>query len=72
MKKIKIHSEYITLGQLLKLADAVNSGAEAKLVISEGQVYVNKEKETRRGRKLYPQDVVSFLGVDYQITNENQ
>lgn len=72
MKEIKIHSEYITLGQLLKLADAVSSGAEAKIVIGEGMVLVNGEVETRRGKKLYHQDIVSFNGEDYQINHEDQ
>lgn len=72
MKEIKIHSEYITLGQLLKLADAVSSGAEAKIVIGEGMVLVNGEIETRRGKKLYHQDIVSFNGEDYQINHEDQ
>lgn len=72
MKEVTIHSEYITLGQLLKLADAVSSGAEAKLVISDGLVFVNGEVETRRGKKLYHQDIVSFNGEEYQINNENQ
>lgn len=71
MKEVTIHSEYITLGQLLKLADAVSSGAEAKLVISDGLVLVNGEVETRRGKKLYRQDIVSFDGQEYLIINED-
>ena len=71
MKEVTIHSEYITLGQLLKLADAVSSGAEAKLVISDGLVLVNGEVETRRGKKLYHQDIVSFDGQEYLIINED-
>ena len=72
MKEVTIHSEYITLGQLLKLADAVSSGPEAKLVISDWLVFVNGEVETRRWKKLYHQDIVSFNGEEYQINNENQ
>lgn len=71
MIEIKIHSEFITLGQLLKLANAVSSGAEAKLVIADGLVLVNGEVETRRGKKLYHQDIVSFDGQDYLIKNED-
>ncbi|UTY40420.1 RNA-binding S4 domain-containing protein [Allocoprobacillus halotolerans] len=71
MKAIKIYSDYITLGQLLKLADAGSSGAEAKIVIGDGLVLVNGEVETRRGKKLYHQDIVSFNGEDYQINNED-
>ncbi len=71
MKEITIHSEYITLGQFLKYVNAVDSGAIAKIVILDGQVLVNGEVETRRGKKLYKNDTVSFAGVDYIIQNED-
>lgn len=71
MKEITIHSEYITLGQFLKYVNAVDSGAIAKIVILDGQVLVNGEVETRRGKKLYRNDTVSFEGVDYIIQNED-
>ena len=48
----------ITLGQALKASDLVGSGGEAKVVIQAGEVFVNGEVETRRGRKLVPGDVV--------------
>ncbi len=48
----------ITLGQALKAADVVGSGGEAKLVVQGGDVLVNGEVETRRGRKLRVGDVV--------------
>ena len=48
----------ITLGQALKAADVVGSGGEAKVLIQAGEVLVNGEVETRRGRKLVPGDVV--------------
>jgi ribosome-associated protein len=48
----------IRLGQFLKLAELVESGSEAKALIAEGQVLVNDEVETRRGRQLVPGDVV--------------
>ena len=48
----------ITLGQALKASDLVGSGGEAKVLIQAGQVLVNGEVETRRGRKLVPGDVV--------------
>lgn len=65
MKEVTIHSEYITLGQLLKLADAVSSGAEAKLVISDGLVLVNGEVETRRGKSSIIR--ILFLLMDKNI-----
>ena len=71
MKKIQIRDEYITLGQFLKYAGCVSSGIEAKMVINDELVMVNGEVETRRGKKLYHQDIVSFNGEDYQINNED-
>ena len=48
----------ITLGQALKASDLVGSGGEAKVLIQSGEVLVNGEVETRRGRKLVAGDVV--------------
>jgi ribosome-associated protein len=50
--------EGTTLGQALKVASLVGSGGEAKVLIQAGEVFVNGEIETRRGRKLYEGDVV--------------
>lgn len=52
----------LRLGQFLKLADMVGSGGEAKIVIQDGLVTVNGEVETRRGRHLQPDDVISYRG----------
>ena len=57
---IKLRDEFIKLGQALKAAGFVESGVEAKDVILDGLVKVNGEVDTRRGRKLYEGDVVSF------------
>lgn len=54
----------IRLGQLLKLVDAVPSGAQVKDVLSSGDVRVNGEPEERRGRQLHAGDVVSVAGMD--------
>lgn len=59
---ITIDSAYIKLDSLLKLANLVMSGGEAKLLILEGQIQVNGQVETRRGRKLYPGDLVQAAG----------
>lgn len=59
---ISIRDEFIKLGQAMKLAGIVGSGVEAKILIEEGQVSVNGEKETRRGRKLYKGDSFSYKG----------
>ena len=52
----------------MKLANAVASGGEAKVLIQEGQVQVNGEVCTMRGRKLHPGDTFSFDGTGYGIT----
>ena len=69
MREIEIREgeEFIKLGQLLKKADMVSSGADAKMVIEEGQVLVNGEAELRRGRKLYDGDQVTFSGETVKV-----
>jgi len=67
MEIIKLREEYIKLGQALKAAGFVESGVEAKEVILEGEVSVNGETDTRRGRKLYAGDIVSFRGEEIKI-----
>ena len=54
--------EYIKLDQFLKRANMVESGGQAKVLIQGGQVKVNGEVETRRGRKLRQGDTVEFEG----------
>lgn len=67
MDTIKLREEYIKLGQVLKAAGWVEDGVEAKLVIQDGQVQVNGDTDTRRGRKLYDGDVVSFQGRQIKV-----
>lgn len=67
MEKIKISTEFIKLEQLLKLANIVSSGGMAKEFILNGEVKVNDEIETRRGKKLRPGDIVEFNGEKYLI-----
>jgi len=62
MKTIGITTEYITLGQLLKLANCIHTGGEAKFFLQERKVLVNGEQENRRGRKLVPGDSVEVEG----------
>lgn len=59
--------EFIRLGQVLKASGLVESGAEAKEVIQSGQVKVNSEVETRRGKKLCTGDKVMYNGHEIQI-----
>ena len=58
MKKVKITTEFITLGQLLKIVDIASSGGEAKILVKELDIRVDGVKEDRRGRKLYPNTIV--------------
>ncbi len=67
MQNLKIKDEFIKLGQALKLADLVDSGVEAKLVIQDGQVLVNGETEYQRGKKLHDGDIIEFDGSQVKI-----
>lgn len=67
MVTVKLRDYFIKLGQALKAANLVSSGAEAKIVIGEGLVKVNGEVELRRGRKLYDGDIVFYDGADIKI-----
>ena len=69
MDVIRLRDEYIKLGQALKASGLVESVAEAKEVITEGMVCVNGEADTRRGRKLYPGDVITYNGEEVKIEN---
>jgi len=68
MEKIAINTEFIKLDAFLKYASAVASGGEAKIFIADGQVTVNGEICTMRGKKLYPGDVVTLAGESYEVT----
>jgi len=63
MDKISISTDYITLGQFLKVADVVQSGGMAKWFLSEYDVFINGELDVRRGRKLRVNDVVEIPEV---------
>lgn len=58
-----IDSEFITLGQALKLTDTISSGGMAKWFLSENTVFVNGEAEDRRGRKLRDGDLINIPGT---------
>lgn len=62
-ERIKINTEYIKLDALLKFAGAVGTGGEAKLSIQEGEVKVNGQVCTMRGRKLRPGDRAELPGL---------
>jgi ribosome-associated protein len=62
MREVEIRETSIRLGQLLKLADLVDQGSDAKELLAAGAVRVNGEVESRRGRQLVVGDVVSARG----------
>lgn len=72
MENIGINTEFITLGQFVKLANILESGGMVKAFLQDEGVFVNGELEHRRGRKLYPNDVVQAKGIgSYRVMKEN-
>ncbi|MCR5705662.1 MAG: S4 domain-containing protein YaaA [Acholeplasmatales bacterium] len=67
MENVKIKGEFITLQQLLKVESIISSGGEIKYYLQENTVLVNGERETRRGRKLYPGDVVKVEDLEINL-----
>ena len=70
MDKIIIRDEFIKLGQALKLAGAVDSGVDAKFVITDGLVKVNDEVCIQRGKKLFEGDIIEFDNEKYVISKD--
>lgn len=66
-RELAIRDGTIRLGQLLKLAGVVDSGGEARELIAGGEVRVNGEVETRRGRQLRGGDIVDVLGERLRV-----
>ncbi|MEV6096342.1 RNA-binding S4 domain-containing protein [Nocardia sp. NPDC051981] len=66
---VPIEDDVIRLGQFLKLANLIDSGSEAKMVIAQGLVRVNDEVELRRGRQLHAGDVVALAGHKARVTS---
>lgn len=64
---LMIHDEMIRLGQALKLANVVEDGVDARDVITAGEVAVNGQTETRRGRQLFVNDVVTIAQLDLDL-----
>lgn len=65
--EIEVDGDFITLGQLLKVAGLIATGGETKLFLENVAILVNGEPENRRGRKLRPQDKVEIEGEDEAI-----
>lgn len=67
MRTVRIRDEAIRLGQFLKLADLVQDGADVKPLLGAGEVTVNGDTETRRGRRLQKGDVVGAAGEQVRV-----
>lgn len=68
MKPVSIHTDYITLGQFLKLTDCISTGGQAKDFLREADIQVNGEPENRRGKKLVAGDRVVVKGSgEFQV-----
>lgn len=67
METITIQTEFIKLDSFLKFCGAVSTGGEAKIAITEGEVQVNGEVCTMRGKKLHPGDTVTLDGESWQV-----
>lgn len=69
-EKINLNTEFITLGQFLKVADVIQSGGMAKWFLSEHEVLINGEQDQRRGRKLRAGDKVQIAGFGEFVITE--
>lgn len=67
MKDVKISTEFIRLGQLVKLLDLVDTGGQVTVYLLSNEILVNGVDEKRCGKKLYPNDVVTLDGEEYRI-----
>lgn len=62
MNQVEIRTEYIALGQFLKLAGVIDTGGAAKFFLQDASISINGENDNRRGRKLYPGDLIKIQG----------
>ena len=70
VEEIPIHTEFIKLQDFMKFANIVESGGMAKNMILAEEVKVNGEVCTMRGKKLRPEDVVTFMGSSWKVTTD--
>lgn len=66
-KRVSVKGDHITLGQLLKKLDIIQTGGEEKAYLAMHDILVNGEKDIRRGRKLRPGDIVEIEGQSYEL-----
>jgi ribosome-associated protein len=69
-REVPIRGDMIRLGQLLKLAAMIDSGAEVKAFLATEPVWVNGDREARRGRQLHPGDIVRVADHDLRVSSE--
>lgn len=67
METLRLRDDYIKLGQALKAAGLVESGVDAKYAVQDGEVKVNGQTETQRGKKLVAGDIVEYKGEKIRI-----
>lgn len=67
-----IRDDMIRLGQALKLANVVEDGVDARDIITAGEVLVNGETETRRGRQLFADDVITLDKLELDVVIETE
>ena len=72
MEIVEINTEFIKLDQLLKWANFTASGVESKMFILNGEVKVNGEVETRRGKKIYDGYIVEFNGEKIKVKSPTE
>ena len=69
---VEVNEEPTELYKILKIGNLVSGGGEAKQVISEGYVFVNGEEETRKRKKIYAGDLISFNGEHLHVAIKGQ
>lgn len=67
MEEIVIDTTFIKLDQLVKFAGFAETGAKAKILIDLGELNVNGEYCTKRGKKIKPGDIIEYKNVKYKI-----
>lgn len=67
MEKVKIKTDFITLGQFIKFVGLVSQGSDLKGFIATNQIFVNGEFENRRGRKIYKNSIVKINELTFEV-----
>ena len=67
IKELKLESEYIKLDQLLKVSEVAVTGGHAKILILNGEVKVNQNIVTQRGKKIKVGDIVEVEGIEIKV-----